>query len=345
MVFPEGYFSRQSLTGIMTLATQMGIGYCEMLYLREKIGRDLMNVLLQAHGMLGHGTAKHYSRMEPSHRCPGVPASGPYPAAPCQQGDDCGSIILIGARDRTREFSGIMVCRPCQRNIQPRELALLQATNKPSERRTVLEKQAADHRERNRRESGERLENNRTINKRLKDTFEEDPSARAKYNEKKRRQKAARPKVKGTARRGDRKIQLYPPFFQALLTKAAGILLEACGQESVYWIHIVALFNSLLYYEQDQLRKHGFNIRFNDQAQPIGYLVHAFEQGVRDLLQPIYAESIQKGGSVVMKKTFNWKVKDYEKLDSSRAVFLKKESLVDYVLMQFYGEDAEGKMG
>jgi hypothetical protein len=57
---------------------------------------------------------------------------------------------------------------------------------KASERRDVLEKQVLDHRERNCRESGERLEHNRNISKRLKDTFEEEPSARAQYNEKKR---------------------------------------------------------------------------------------------------------------------------------------------------------------
>jgi hypothetical protein len=101
---------------------------------------------------------------------------------------------------------------------------------------------------------------------------------------------------------------LYPPFFQAILAKATGIFLEACGQESVYWIYIVALFNGLLYYEQDRLREQGFDIRFNNEAQPIGYLVHAYVQAVQHLLEPIYFQTNQKDGTVAMKKSFNWKV-------------------------------------
>ena len=70
----KGYF-RCAPKGTVVVSQQLQIGYGEMLYLREALGKEMTIKMMLAHDLLLNGMQTS-SPLEPDWRCPGLPAIG-----------------------------------------------------------------------------------------------------------------------------------------------------------------------------------------------------------------------------------------------------------------------------
>ncbi|CAB9504730.1 expressed unknown protein [Seminavis robusta] len=139
MAFADGFFRRPK-ERIEVVSMPLGIGYGEMLFIRDKLGMTLTNKLLIAHGLLLDGE-QQMSPLEPSFKCPETP-SKPCSTANLQgedvedanDDDDDGSedgrphyyICMVGARTPDHTFCGMFACTGCYSNIEAHELETLQ---------------------------------------------------------------------------------------------------------------------------------------------------------------------------------------------------------------------------
>jgi hypothetical protein len=93
---PKGYcagIKRNVVTVSQNLGT--GIGYAEMLYLREKLGKVKTGKLLMAHDI------QNFSPLEPTWKCPGAPLVGSMKASPCSNDQDnerCKYATMVGGK-------------------------------------------------------------------------------------------------------------------------------------------------------------------------------------------------------------------------------------------------------
>jgi hypothetical protein len=292
---PKGYFAgnkRNVVAVSQNLGT--GIGYAEMLFLREKLGKVKTGKLLMAHGI------QNSSPLEPTWTCPGAPSVGStMKASPCSNGQDnerCKYVTMVGGKRPSQHFC----CQTCHKMFERRELQLLPQQAQAGIPMSVEAKQERARRENDTLSRGKRVETqglpavrkmelvmNRTVQSRTTEIYENDPAARTQASKKnremeqKRLQAGGKPKESGIGknRKLETKKTSYPPSFMDKLTLATRIWAREYGQEYVFWNDLIDLYDLLLIREQAAL-----GVEFSIEDKP-KYLHYSYLTAVEPVLE------------------------------------------------------------
>lgn len=300
-VFPDGYFLGNA-RNVQLVSQGLGIGYAELLYLRERLGPVKTNKLLIGHGLL-LGGQQPSSPLEPDWFCTGIPACAGLEASPCTvvvgEGELPPYAVMAGTNDSEHPLYGLYACARCHRKLPRYELAHLRQlasdeTNEmrveQQERKEDLDKRVVAHRKRdqvarqNNPEGGKKKRRKHQAHQHQQ--FSADHVAHRAYLDKKKEQaKGCKPKATGTHRES-RSKKLYPPFFMDILTNGLGLYAQESGQEFLYWNDIVAFCDVLLTKESNNIDAAGHKpkVRFED-GQPYMYLAHAYKVAADPVLQ------------------------------------------------------------
>ena len=139
-----------------------------------------------------------------------------------------------------------------------------------------------------------------------------------KVQEKNRRANGGEPKAKGETRKMGGK-NLYPTFFNTMLTKAAGHFVRLYGQPFLFWNHIVLLFDAFLVREQ-----------FHEEMK--NFVKHTPKGSIR-YIDSAYREAVAPFLTKVASSQKKWQVIDATGLEKSGK---KVQVIIEEVLLLIY---------
>lgn len=119
MAMPKNYFQGPP-PRILLVSNNIGIGYLECLYIREKLDRpDWFHTMCQALGLgIALGIPQKMNPIELNYVCPGAPASsdGKIKAKPCVTKNFTSKtpVTMVGARTPENPLRGYFVCVACR---------------------------------------------------------------------------------------------------------------------------------------------------------------------------------------------------------------------------------------
>jgi hypothetical protein len=339
-VFPKGYFLG-SHRDVFNVSKHLGIGDPEMLYLREKLGKDLTGKLLVAFNV------RPDNPLEPDWACPGVPAGITKPAQPCEQ-DPNAEVTLYNSRLGQNQPHHVLreachyLCQNCHRRSESREKEILEKKDSEgsisvpeSERLRVLTERYANNLARTNEIREERIASqglaavqvhdrtkNRGYQRRQNKRRRDNPQANADHVEKYKAKEQKRlanggPPKASSEHRGIVGETLYPPYFMTMLANATQYLIQLWGGPEVYWNHMVTLFDKLLEREKNKEEMKPY-IKYTKGGR-IKYIPYAYHVAVNPYLEKFTAKL--------------WKVKNYEDAPPHGT---KIEKIIEDVVKLFY---------
>ena len=253
------YFPRPK-SNIKVVSLQLKIGYMEMLYLREVLGRRKTNAVLVAHGFLWNNES--ISPLELEYECGGVPAVGSFPARPCCNGRDSECIVMAGRNIPDHVFDKLFLCMSCHRRLPAREYEVLSSmpvtsmTTNQVHRLEVLNRQRTDHNERNRvnpSNGGPENTNSRSrnrvseLNRRRRRRRRREGEGDGGVDEDVVPSTVEKKKKKSGINRSNDTAKTRPQIaLKAKMVKALSLYIPLTGEPEIWKNHIIALLDRVL---------------------------------------------------------------------------------------------------